>query len=93
MDIRYQRLNGAVPDLLGKGGVRERLEGAGVDPVQTSIDLGDYGSYLSDNNQPLDDLREELAAQLFAKMRSAEVMNFLRAKEFKDAENRGELPF
>ena len=93
MDPRYQRLNATINDLLEKGGVQRRLESAGLDPTQLSIDLGDYGDYLIKNNEPQERMREEIAAQLLARMRTAEVMKFLRRKEFKEADKRGELPF
>lgn len=93
MDPRYQRLNATINDLLEKDGVQRRLESAGLDPTQLSIDLGDYGDYLITNNEPQERMREELAAQLLARMRTAEVMDFLRRKEFKEADKRGELPF
>ena len=72
---------GVVAELLNKGGVQERLHHAGLDLVDTQIGLDDYAAYLSGHGHPAEQLKAELAAQLLAKMRTAEVMNQMRIKD------------
>ena len=93
MDQRYAAANAVIRELLGKGGVQGRLEKAGLNPVDVDTNLLDYASFLIENNAPEKNMREELAAQLLSTMRTAEVMQFLRNKAFKEADSRGELPF
>ena len=84
----HQEAYQVVSDLLNKGGVQERLHHAGIDPIDMQRNLGDYAEYLIENGD-VGNFKSELAAQLFSRVSTAEVLNAMRAKSFAS----GEIPF